>query len=112
MRHELWQEKDGSLTFIPIFNAASRACLSDGSELIWTCEANNYFAALTAYYEFMDWGQYHSELKELYSMPYSEEDKDWDLILSDNGLNNDLTEQQADDLALEAQRAVRANRKK
>jgi glycosyltransferase involved in cell wall biosynthesis len=42
----------------------------------------------------------------------SQEDRDWDLILSDNGLNDDLTESQADDLALEAQRAVRANRKK
>jgi glycosyltransferase involved in cell wall biosynthesis len=42
----------------------------------------------------------------------SQEDKDWDLIFSDDGLNDDLTESQADDLALEAQRAVRANRKK
>ena len=36
------------------------------------------------------------------------EDNDWDLIFSDDGLNDDLTESQADDLALEAQRAVRA----
>jgi hypothetical protein len=40
----------------------------------------------------------------------SQEDNDWDLILSDNGLNDDLTESQADALALEAQRAVRAKR--
>jgi hypothetical protein len=43
------------------------------------------------------------------SEPYPE-DKDWDLILSDAGLNDDLTEKQADDLALEAQRAIRAKR--
>ncbi len=42
----------------------------------------------------------------------SQQDKDWDLILSDNGLNDDLTESQADALALEAQKAIRANRKK
>ncbi len=111
MRHELWQEKDGSLTFIPVFNATARDCVSDGAELIWTCEASHYFAAMTAYYEFMDWGQYRSELEELYSVPYSE-DKDWDLILSDNGQNDDLTQNQADALALEAQRAIRAKRKR
>jgi hypothetical protein len=35
------------------------------------------------------------------------EERDWDLILVDHGLNDDLTEAEADALALEAQRAVR-----
>ncbi len=39
-------------------------------------------------------------------------DRDWDLILTDNGLNDDLTEDEADALAFEAQRAVRTQRKK
>ena len=43
---------------------------------------------------------------------FSQETKDWDLIFSDSGLNDDLTESQADDLALEAQQAIRAKRKK
>lgn len=41
-----------------------------------------------------------------------QQDRDWDLILTDNGLNDDLTEDEAGALALEAQRAVRTQRKK
>ena len=41
-----------------------------------------------------------------------QQDRDWDLILTDNGLNDDLSEDEADALALEAQRAVRTQRKK
>jgi hypothetical protein len=36
---------------------------------------------------------------------------DWDVIQTDNGLNEDLSEAEADQLALEAQRAVRNHRK-
>jgi hypothetical protein len=77
MLHKLWRENEGELSFFPVFNTSARDGLSADAELIWTCEAPNYFAAMTAYYEFMDWGVYISELEELYSLPYTQEDKDW-----------------------------------
>ena len=40
-----------------------------------------------------------------------QQDRDWDLILTDNGLNDELSEDEADALALEAQRVVRTQKK-
>ncbi len=108
MTHELWRSKDGGLSFFPSSNTSAKELLNIDAELIWTVEASNFFAAMTAYHEFMGWGVYRSEWEELDSEPY--EIQDWDLILFDDGLSDDLTEQQADDLALEAQRVIRAKR--
>jgi hypothetical protein len=36
-----------------------------------------------------------------------QEASDWDVLQTDNGLNDDLSEAEADQLALEAQRAIR-----
>lgn len=79
MRHELWRSKDGGLSFFPSSNTSAKELLNIDAELIWTVEATNFFAAMTAYYEFMDWGEYRSEWEELDSEPYPE-DKDWDLV--------------------------------
>jgi hypothetical protein len=40
-----------------------------------------------------------------------QEDSDWDLIFSENDLTADMSEAEADALALEAQRAVRGKRR-
>ncbi len=70
MLHELWRAADGGLSFFPVTNTEARGRVEPDGELIWTVEAPSYFAAMTAFYVFMDWGEYRSEWQELDSKPY------------------------------------------
>ena len=42
------------------------------SKLIWECEANSHFEAMTKYYQFRGWGEYTSDYPEIDKRPYCE----------------------------------------
>jgi hypothetical protein len=46
--------------------------LGPDAKLIWTVEAGSYFEAMTAFYKFMDWGEYITD-QEWDMQPYPEE---------------------------------------
>lgn len=50
----------------------ARALLSSKAQLIWTVEAGSHFEAMSAYYEFMGWGEYTTD-QEWGRQPYPEE---------------------------------------
>ncbi|CAN5238326.1 hypothetical protein BH18ACI2_BH18ACI2_09010 [soil metagenome] len=63
LKHELWEDSEGLNTFClsgPLGDDA-RKLLGPHAKLIWTVEAGNHFEAMTAYYKFMDWGEYTTE---------------------------------------------------
>ena len=62
--HELWKdESDGEFLFCLAGSTGddARALLEGQAELIWTCEAESHFEAMTKYYEFQGWGVYKTE---------------------------------------------------
>ncbi|MBI5851058.1 MAG: hypothetical protein HZB39_08520 [Planctomycetes bacterium] len=64
MVHELWKdESDGEFTFCLAGPAgdAARALLEGKSEMVWSCEAESHFEAMTRYYAFQEWGEYTTE---------------------------------------------------
>ena len=75
LKLELWKDADGSgFTFClagPMGDSA-RNLLELGATLIWTVEAISHFEAMTAYYEFMDWGIYQTD-QEWDRQPYPAE---------------------------------------
>jgi hypothetical protein len=64
LMHALWVEKDGDgQTFClagPLGEEA-RKLLGPDAKLVWTVEASSHFEAMTAYYQFMGWGQYTTD---------------------------------------------------
>jgi hypothetical protein len=46
--------------------------MEPGTRLIWTFEAQNYFEAMTLYWEYMGWGTYTSDFEELDRRPYTD----------------------------------------
>ena len=75
LKHELWKEKEGSgQTFCLAgpHGVGARSLLGPGAKLIWTVEAGSHFEAMTAYYKFMDWGEYTTD-KKRDMQPYPEE---------------------------------------
>lgn len=78
LRHELWKdigdEDHSEFTFClagPHGNDG-RSLLSSKAQLIWTVEAGSHFEAMSAYYEFMGWGEYTTD-QEWDRQPYPEE---------------------------------------
>lgn len=74
MIHELWLESEGVQTFClagPKGDSA-RKLLEPNSSLIWTCEAESHFEAMTKYYEYMNWGKYQSSFPEEDNMSYKD----------------------------------------
>ena len=75
LKHELWEEKEGGgWTFClagPRGDGA-RNLLGPNPKLIWTVEAGSHFEAMTAYYKFMDWGEYTTD-QDWDMRPYPEE---------------------------------------
>jgi hypothetical protein len=71
--HELWKETDGLAFFLagPLGDGA-RERLSKAAKLIWTVEAESHFEAMTMLYEYLDWGEYHSEWPDLDKQTYKE----------------------------------------
>lgn len=63
MIHELWLENEDEQTFCLSGTAGDsvRKLLSSNAKLIWTCDAESYFDAMTQYYTYMNWGEYKSE---------------------------------------------------
>ncbi|WP_133406750.1 hypothetical protein [Parashewanella tropica] len=74
MRHELWVEPDGLDTFCLSGEHGddARDLLEPGSKLVWTCKANSHFEAMTKYYKFRDWGEYHTDYPEHDKKTYKE----------------------------------------
>lgn len=77
LKHELWTDSGDDVadyTFClagPRGNDA-RALLSPRAKLLWTVEAGSFFEAMSAYYEFMGWGEYRTE-HESDRQPYPDE---------------------------------------
>ena len=75
LKHELWKEADGNgFTFCLAgsMGDGARKLLEPEAKLIWTVEASSYFEAMTAYYEFMNWGTYTTD-QEWDMQPYPSE---------------------------------------
>lgn len=66
MIHELWVENDDEQTFCQagIAGNSARNLLGKDAKLVWTCEAESYFDAMSQYYSYMNWGPYKSDYPE------------------------------------------------
>ena len=74
--HEHWiDESDGEHLFCLAGPAgdSARSLLEGVARLVWTCEAESYFEAMTKYYEHQGWGVYTSDFEELDRRPYIDE---------------------------------------
>lgn len=74
MLHEVWIDSTGlpQACFAGPWGDAQRALMEPGTRLIWTFEAQNYFEAMTLYWEYMGWGTYTSDFEELDRRPYTD----------------------------------------
>ncbi len=74
--HEHWiDDSDGGHMFCLAGPAGddARASLQGDAKLVWTCEAESAFEAMTKYYEHQGWGTYTSDYEELDRRPYLDE---------------------------------------
>ncbi len=75
LKHELWEDKDSggyTLCLAGPRGEDARKTLGHKAKLIWTVEAGSHFEAMTAYYRFMEWGEYTTD--QAWDMqPYPEE---------------------------------------
>jgi len=74
MKHELWKYGDGLSTFCLAGkhgDDARKNIVEPDAELVWTCDANSHFEAMTKYYEYMGWGEYETDI-ESYKQTYAE----------------------------------------
>jgi hypothetical protein len=78
LKHELWKDIGGEQYSEYTFclagkqGQAARGQLSPRAQLIWTVEAASHFEAMTAYYLFMNWGEYTTD-QEWDMNPYPKE---------------------------------------
>jgi hypothetical protein len=77
LKHELWTDigddvPDYTFCLAGAHGNDARALLSPSAKLIWTVEAGSHFEAMSAYYEFMGWGEYRTD-QEWDRQPYPEE---------------------------------------
>lgn len=74
MKHELWMDEEGLGTFCLAGQQGSdaRALLEPSSKLVWTCEADSHFDAMTKYYEYMGWGEYTTDYPDHDKKTYRE----------------------------------------
>jgi hypothetical protein len=75
LKHELWEERGGGeYTFCLASPRGddARKLLEPGAKSIWTVEAGSHFEAMTAYHDFMGWGEYTTD-QEWDMQPYPEE---------------------------------------
>ena len=74
MKHELWSNEEVLDTFCLAGEHGddARKLLEPGSKLVWTCEANSNFEAMTKYYEFRRWGEYTTDYPEHDKKTYKE----------------------------------------
>ena len=73
MKHELWHYGDGLSTFCLAGKQGDdvrKNIVEPDGKIVWTCEAKSHFEAMTKYYEYMNWGEYETDVenfKETYS---------------------------------------------
>jgi hypothetical protein len=74
MMHELWANKDELDLFCLTGQRGddARKLLEPGYKLIWTCESNSHFEAMTRYYEFRSWGEYTTDFPDQDKKTYKE----------------------------------------
>tara|TARA_R110000737_G_scaffold344175_1_gene371037 strand:- start:671 stop:907 length:237 start_codon:yes stop_codon:yes gene_type:complete len=72
MKHELWIEDESEQTFClaGLHGESARQLLSVTAKLVWTCDANSHFEAMSKYYQYMDWGNYASDFPDDDKKPY------------------------------------------
>ncbi len=74
MIHELWtNEEDLDLFCLAGQRGDSaRKLLEPGYRLVWTCDSDSHFEAMTIYYEFRNWGEYQTDFPEQDRKTYKE----------------------------------------
>jgi len=66
MKHELWVDNEGldSFCLAGKHGDDQRGLLEPGAKLVWSCEAESYFVAMTKYYKFRKYGRYTTNYPE------------------------------------------------
>jgi len=74
VKHELWVCPNGLDTFCLSGNHGdeARAALEPNSTLVWSCEANCHFEAMTKYYDYRGYGVYETFYPEHDKKTYKE----------------------------------------
>ncbi|KPH91296.1 hypothetical protein AMS58_21110 [Pseudoalteromonas porphyrae] len=74
MKHELWMDEEGLGTFClsGAHGDDARKLLEPNSKLVWSCEAESHFEAMTKYYKYMGWGKYTTDYPEHDKKTYKE----------------------------------------
>jgi hypothetical protein len=74
MKHELWVDVDNTQTFCLAgsHGVLARKLLGPEAKLVWECEADSHFQAMTLYHAYMNWGEYKSDYPEEDKKTYSE----------------------------------------
>ena len=74
MKHELWSNEEGIDTFCLAgkHGDEARKLMEFGSILIWTCDAESHFEAMSKYHKFRDWGEYTTDFPEHDKKTYQE----------------------------------------
>ncbi|MCU1265945.1 MAG: hypothetical protein JWM21_2263 [Acidobacteria bacterium] len=81
LKHERWKDIGGEQYSAYTFCLAdpqgydARRALRPDAQLNWTVEADSHFAAMTAHYKFMDWGDWgtYTTDQEWDMQPYPKE---------------------------------------
>jgi hypothetical protein len=55
---------ENSLFVLPDRRDGARSLLEGKSELVWSCEAESHFEAMTKYYAYQEWGAYTTEFEQ------------------------------------------------
>lgn len=63
MKFELWDSKEGGLTYLREDENYKKniSLLEPDAEKVWEFTAKSYFEAMQAYYDYMEWGTYTPE---------------------------------------------------
>ena len=74
MKHELWMDEEelGTFCLAGKHGNGARKLLEPTAKLVWSCEAESHFEAMTKYYEYMGWGQYTTDYPEQDKKTYTE----------------------------------------
>jgi hypothetical protein len=56
---------ENSLFVLPDRRDGARSLLEGKSELVWSCEAESHFEAMTKYYTYQEWRAYTTEFEKI-----------------------------------------------
>ena len=79
MKHELWIDKELDEQMFCLsgpHGEDARAMLGQSADLVWCCDADTHFEAMTKYYNYMDWGIYTTGYPEHDHQTYK--DRGWE----------------------------------